>query len=60
MSDAQQDAYHKIRVPPASRPGGCPVDHHFTPFDADYLRDPYPQLEKLSEEQPIFYAEELG
>jgi cytochrome P450 len=55
-----QDAYHKVQIPPATRPGGCPVDHDFTPFDPDYLRDPYPQLERMSVEQPIFYAEKLG
>ena len=55
-----QDAYHKVQIPPATKPGGCPVDHNFTPFDPEYLRDPYPQLEQLSSEQPIFYAEQLG
>ncbi len=55
-----QDAYHKVQIPPATRPTGCPVDHSFTPFDPDYLRDPYPQLEQLSAEQPIFYSEQLG
>ena len=55
-----QDAYHKVHIPPATRPGGCPVDHSFTPFDTEYLKDPYPQLETLSAEQPIFYSEQLG
>ncbi len=55
-----EDAYHKIRIVPATKPSGCPIDHDFTPFDANYLRDPYPQLEKLNVEQPIFYAEKLG
>ena len=55
-----QDAYHKVHIPPATRPRGCPVDHSFTPFDPEYLKDPYPQLETLSAEQPIFYSEQLG
>ena len=55
-----ENAYHKVQLPPATRPAGCPVDHSFTPFDPDYLKDPYPQLETLSAEQPIFYSEQLG
>ena len=55
-----QDAYHKVKIPPATRPSGCPVDHEFTPFDPRYLEDPYPQLERLAAEQPIFYSEQLG
>jgi cytochrome P450 len=55
-----QDAYHKVQIPPATRPSGCPVDPSFTPFDPEYLQDPYPQLERLSAEQPIFYSEQLG
>lgn len=60
MSHSEQDAYHKIRIAAATKPSGCPVDHQFSPFSSDYLRNPYPQLEQLSQEQPIFYAEELG
>lgn len=60
MSQARDDAYHKISAAPASRPSGCPVDHSFTPFAEDYLRDPYPELERLNAEQPVFYAERLG
>ncbi len=59
MSD-NSDAYHKISVPPATEPSGCPFDSTFTPFDDDYLTNPYPQLEKLSAETPIFYSEQLG
>ena len=55
-----QDAYHKVKIPPATRPSGCPVDHEFTPFDPQYLEDPYPELERLSAERPIFYSEQLG
>jgi cytochrome P450 len=59
MGNESLDAYHKIPVEPPAAPGGCPVDHEFTPFDANYLRDPYPQLERLSTEQPLFYSEKL-
>jgi len=60
MSKPSQDAYHKIPTTPPAKPAGCPVDHEFTPFDPDYLRNPYPQLERLSAEQPVFYSEKLG
>ncbi|MGI9326374.1 MAG: cytochrome P450 [Pseudomonadales bacterium] len=60
MSDPNSDAYHKISVPPEKEPSGCPIDHEFTPFDDDYLLNPYPQLEQLSAQQPIFYSEKLG
>ena len=40
------DAYHKISAPPAAQPSGCPIDATFTPFDADYLQNPYPQLDR--------------
>ena len=59
MSDSA-DAYHKISVAPPTRPSGCPVDANFSPFNADYLRDPYQQLHQLSEQTPIFYSEQLG
>ena len=59
MTD-QPDAYHKISIPPAAEPTGCPYDETFTPFDADYLNNPYGQLTQLSRETPIFYARKLG
>jgi cytochrome P450 len=59
MTDATADAYHKIPTEPPDPPTGCPIDHTFTPFDPDYLRDPYPQLEHLVAEQPLFYSEKL-
>ncbi len=55
-----QDAYHKVHLAPATRPTGCPVDHDFTPFDPEYLNNPYPQLERFQAEQPAFYSEQLG
>ena len=59
MSDAS-DAYHKISAPPAAEPSGCPFNSEFTPFNDDYLQNPYDQLDALSAETPIFYAEQLG
>lgn len=59
MSDHAAGPYHKMPAPPPPPPAGCPVDHEFSPFDADYLVDPYPQLEKLRTTQPIFYSERL-
>ena len=59
MSGDKADAYHKISITPPDRPSACPVDHNFTPFDDDYLRDPYTQLAYLNEQQPIFYSEKL-
>jgi len=57
---AEDDAYHKISPPPAAEPSGCPFNGEFTPFDDDYIFNPYPQLEKLSAQSPIFYSEQLG
>lgn len=31
----------------------CPVHDHVMPFDADYIRDPYPVYEQLRESAPI-------
>lgn len=60
MSQAKQNPYHKVRVSSATKPAGCPVDHDFTPFDLEYLQNPYPQLERLIAQQPTFYSEQLG
>ena len=60
MASNDDGAYHKIRAQPRAKPSGCPLDHAFTPFNAQYLRDPYPELEQLNEQRPIFYAEKLG
>ncbi len=51
MSRAKQDAYHKIHIPAATKPSGCPIDHDFTPFNPEYLRDPYPQLQRFSADE---------
>ena len=60
MSTNEEGAYHNISVAPTVKPSGCPIDHDFTTFNADYLTNPYAQLKKLREENPIFYSEKLG
>jgi cytochrome P450 len=35
------------------------VDCEFSPFRPGYLRNPYPELENLNAERPIFYSTEL-
>ena len=53
-------AYHNVDVKKAAAPEGCPVDHEFTPFSERYVTYPYAWLEQKRENEPIFYAEELG
>jgi cytochrome P450 len=36
--------------------GQCPVTHGFTPFEGDYLADPYPYFNALREATPVAYA----
>ncbi len=60
MSQPKQEPYHKIQDSAPVLPAGCPVNSGFTTFDSDYLQNPYPQLEKLLAEQPVFYSEQLG
>lgn len=55
-----KDAYHKIRTGRAPAPKGCPVNHTFSPFAPEYVRDPYAELTKAREESPVFYSEPLG
>ncbi len=52
--------YHKMRSADAVVPSGCPVDHNFSPYNSDYLQDPYGPLQKFRETAPVFYAEQLG
>jgi cytochrome P450 len=59
MGDHAAGPYHKMPAPPPPPPAGCPVNHEFTPFDANYLRNPYPELERLRASQPIFYSRQL-
>ena len=52
--------YHQIRTTEATAPAGCPVDHHFSPLNDDFVLDPYPISSRMREETPIAYAEEMG
>ena len=52
--------YHQLRRPNAVAPAGCPIHHGFSPYQPDYLKDPYPRLRTLRIETPVFYAAELG
>jgi cytochrome P450 len=36
------------------------MNRDFSPFNASYLNNPYPELEQLNVEQPTFYSEQLG
>ncbi len=60
MSSQEQGAYHKFRVAHADAPSGCPVDHEFTTFDREYLKNPYDRLARIRAEHPVFYSEKLG
>ena len=60
MSANTDDAYHKIRIPARTPPSGCPIDHEFTTFTEGYLKNPYPELARIREENPVFYSEKLG
>ena len=60
MSAGDDGAYHKIGVTQRVQPTGCPVDHEFTTFSDDYLSNPYPELARIREKNPIFYSEKLG
>ncbi|MFK7862129.1 MAG: cytochrome P450 [Granulosicoccus sp.] len=60
MAGNDEGAYHNIRSPAQTRPVGCPVDHDFTTFNVGYLANPYPQLAKIREENPVFYSQKMG
>jgi len=60
MSTSDEGAYHKLSIPAQTHPSGCPIDHEFTTFNSDYLANPYPQLAKIREENPVFYSKKLG
>jgi len=60
MSTKEEGAYHDISTPTQTEPSGCPIDHDFTTFTHEYLTNPYPQLAKIREENPIFYSKKLG
>ena len=54
------EAYHKLRTERVPKPEGCPVDHAFSPFKAEYVADPYAELARRRGDSPVFYSEELG
>lgn len=60
MSTGEKTAYHNIRTPVQTQPSGCPIDHEFTTFTPDYLANPYPQLARIREENPVFYSQKMG
>lgn len=60
MSKSDDGAYHNVSIPVQTQPSGCPVDHEFTTFTDDYLKNPYPQLAKIREKDPIFYSPKMG
>jgi len=60
MSTDNDGAYHNIRIPPRVQPSGCPIDHDFTTFNESYLQNPYPELARIREQNPVFYSEKLG
>ena len=59
MSERHADPYHQSpeQTPPA--PADCPVDRDFSPFRTSYLHNPYPELERLNADRPVFYSTEL-
>ncbi len=60
MSTGDDGAYHNISVAPRVQPSGCPIDHDFTTFSDAYLSNPYPELARIRDQNPVFYSEKLG
>jgi len=60
MSTKNEGAYHNISVAPPVQPSGCPIDHEFTTFTDSYLTNPYPELARIRDENPVFYSKKLG
>lgn len=54
------NTYHRPPESVASAPPGCPVEHGWSPLDADYLADPYPIARELADRSPVFYADRVG
>ncbi len=57
---AEDTSYHHISTEVAPPPVGCPVVHDFSPFDVEYIADPYAVTGRLRETTPVFYSEEFG
>lgn len=55
-----ESGYYKYRSRSITAPQGCPVDHTFSPFEENYLHDPYTELEKRRNGTPVFYSPEMG
>ncbi|MEM7077524.1 MAG: cytochrome P450 [Pseudomonadota bacterium] len=55
-----ENAYHKVDTQRIPAPDGCPVDHEFSTYHEKYIADPYAWLNKKREQEPVFYAEDLG
>jgi len=54
------NSYHQAPQAVVSAPSGCPVNHDWSPLNADYLEEPYAIASALREESPIFFSEKLG
>jgi cytochrome P450 len=54
------NSYHQAPQAMVSAPSGCPVNHDWSPLNADYLEEPYAIASALREESPIFFSEKLG
>lgn len=54
------NSYHQAPDSVTAAPPGCPMHASWSPLNDDYLTDPYPIAAELSEQHPVFYAEELG
>jgi len=52
--------YHQERLETPPPPAGCPMHATWSPLNQDYLDEPYQIAAQLSDEHPVFYAEELG
>lgn len=52
--------YYKSSPRSATAPQGCPVNHTFSPFEENYIKNPYAELEKLRNGSPVFYSKKLG
>lgn len=53
-------AYHRVDRPAVAPPSGCPIDREFSPFAPRYIADPYAALAEKRDNEPVFYAKELG
>jgi cytochrome P450 len=54
------NSYHRQRVVASGPPAGCPVDHHWSALDDDYLDDPYPTARRFGDHCPIMFSEQMG